>query len=710
MSTLSVIIAADPSAGGAPIGQLSIIAALYWGGTAGLLLLVRAHRRGRTRLLAAPAAAASWAFRAPGWVALPVFLAAVSLLLLMAGGFWDIGYHIDYGRDAGPLGNPGHYPQLFGFFGTFAAGILCLGLARDKDADDAWFRLPSGLRAPVGGVLLLVCAAFGLLALPLDDVWHRIFGQDVTLWSPTHFMLLGGATMSVIAMCVLVAEGVRTRRRELAAAASAAAGGSGPAGASGQIANGDAGAPDGRSNGAPWARLELPAPAWVFGAKAPWARIELLRGRSLAIRAGRVWGSAQKVFLIGGMLVGLEAFLAEYDWGVPLYRQVWQPLLLMAFAGFVFTAARAWTGRGGALGAWGVYTVVRLIATLFPVIAGRSPSVVPLLLAPAICVELAALRLDPRARPLVFGVVAGLLGGTLGFAAEYGWSQLVFPLPWTTALIPEGLVSAMLGAAAGGVLGSLLAAGLRGELPRKLVARAACVGAFAVLIAVGINAGIRDLPDASAKVELTDVRPAPKREALATVRIDPPEAADDVNWLYVLAWQGGKGTQRMVDRLRRVGDGVYRSTKPIPLYGSWKVGLRLQRGRDRAAVPIRLPVDDALADSAATLPGSFTAEGAEKRLRDSAGAELPAPPSFTRPFLEDGLIVLRETKGEVAPWLWGASIGLIALLYLLFITAISVCVARITRRGSRPESPRGRRPPGGAPADLAPAAPVGSAR
>lgn len=666
MGFANMILAADPGGGGAPLGQLAIIATLYWGGTGALVWLVRAHRNGRTRLLEVPAAAASWVFRSPGWVALPVLVGVVSLVAIMAGGFWDIGYHIDYGRDAGPLGNPGHYPQLFGFFGAFASGILCIGLAREADADAAWVRLPTGIRVPVGGVLLLVCAGFGLLALPLDDVWHRIFGQDVTLWSPTHFMLLGGATMSMIAMSVLVAEGIRARARQRATTPAAGS--------------------NGRPESAPWARLEL------FGAQAPWARIELLRGGALALRAGRLWGSAQKACLIGGMLVGLEAFLAEYDWGVPLYRQVWQPLLLMAFAAFVFTAARAWGRPGGALGAWVVYASVRVIATLIPVVAGRSPSVVPLLLVPAICVELVALRVDVRARPLAFGALAGALVGTLGFAAEYAWSQLLFPLPWTSALIPEGLISAALAGVAGAVLGALLAAGLRGQLPSKRVARTACVGAFALLVAVGVNAGVRELPQATATVELTDVRPEPRREATATVRINPASAADDVNWLYMLAWQGGAGTQRVVDRLERVGHGVFRSTGSIPLHGSWKVGLRLQRGRERGAVPIRLPADDALAGSAAKLPGSFSSKGAEQRLRDAAGAELPAPARFTRPFLDDGLIVLRESKGDVAGWLWAAAIAVIALFYLLFIAAISVGVARMTRRGSAPVKARAAGP------------------
>ena len=52
------------------------------------------------------------------------------------------------------------------------------------------------------------CGAFALIGFPLDDVWHRLFGQDVTLWGPTHLMLIGGAGMSLVGMAVLLSEGM----------------------------------------------------------------------------------------------------------------------------------------------------------------------------------------------------------------------------------------------------------------------------------------------------------------------------------------------------------------------------------------------------------------------------------------------------------------------------------------------------------------------
>jgi hypothetical protein len=633
-SVLSTLAAVEPArpAGGAPLWQLLTLTAVYAGGTGGVIWLVSAHRRRRTQVLARAASVAAWIFRVPGWAALPVALATVGLLLAMWAGLYDIGYHVDNGRDRGPLGNPGHLPLLLGLFTTFAAGVICLGLADQEDRSPAWVRITPSWHVPLGGVLLVGCMAFGMGAIALDDVWHRIFGQDVTLWSPTHFVFLCGGILTVIGMLVLLKEGAIAR---------------GP--------------------GRPGARIEP------------------------------VWRRIQRVALLGGLLCGLELFLSEFDWGVPLYRHVWQPFLLAVMAGLVLTAARQWGGPGSALGAWAIYALVRLTGILVPVVAGVSASSLPLFLGSAVCVELLALRLDPRRRLLLFGALAGLLCGTVGFASEYGWSQLVMPLPWTGALLPEGLILAALGGLGGGVLGALLAASLRGALPPRRVARVACVGAFALLIGLALDAGTKRVPEVRAHFSLTDVRSAPHREAMATIRLQPRDAAEDANWLYILAWQGG-GKDRVVDRLRRVGDGVYRSTRPIPLYGTWKVGLRLNRGYQRGAVPMRLPVDKDLPNATQHLPEVVNRDQLARAMRRSSGAELPAPASFTRPFGDDNLIVLRETKGNVAGWLWALALSLSAAIWGLFTAGLVLGLGRMARR-----SGAARRPPAAPRSSVVPA-------
>ena len=36
------------------------------------------------------------------------------------------------------------------------------------------------------------------MTFPVDDVWHRLFGQDVTLWSPTHVLMVGGGSLATL--------------------------------------------------------------------------------------------------------------------------------------------------------------------------------------------------------------------------------------------------------------------------------------------------------------------------------------------------------------------------------------------------------------------------------------------------------------------------------------------------------------------------------
>src|SRR5439155_2946176 len=47
-------------------------------------------------------------------------------------------------------------------------------------------------------------------SFPLDDIWHRLFGQDVTLWGPTHIQMIAGASLATLALMVLHVEAVRT--------------------------------------------------------------------------------------------------------------------------------------------------------------------------------------------------------------------------------------------------------------------------------------------------------------------------------------------------------------------------------------------------------------------------------------------------------------------------------------------------------------------
>ena len=59
----------------------------------------------------------------------------------------------------------------------------------------------------------------------------------------------------------------------------------------------------------------------------------------------------RRISLPGALLLGLSTFQAEFDFGVPQFRMVFQPMLIMLAAGVALVAARIWLGRGAALGA-----------------------------------------------------------------------------------------------------------------------------------------------------------------------------------------------------------------------------------------------------------------------------------------------------------------------------------------------------------------------
>src|SRR6185312_3777561 len=190
--------AAAPPAGGAPLGQVAGMSTAVTLFTAVLLWLGLGHRSGRVTVLRRVSDALGRFSGLPGWAALPLALSGASLVSAGIGLYWDVSLHIDQGRDPGPLANPAHYFILVGLYGIFAAGWLAIVL---PDADDATHlpaavRIADGWHAPVGGLLIAACASFALIGFPLDDISHRLFGQDVTLWGPTHLMMLGGAALT----------------------------------------------------------------------------------------------------------------------------------------------------------------------------------------------------------------------------------------------------------------------------------------------------------------------------------------------------------------------------------------------------------------------------------------------------------------------------------------------------------------------------------
>ena len=588
-------------AGGAALDQVAIATAIGLGLGGFVVWLGAGHRSGRVRYLGRSAAWAERVTGLPGWAALPSLVSAASLLVALLGMYWDISFHIDAGRDPGPLANPAHYLILFGLFGIFTAGYFAISLPEGRPGPAA-VHLIGNWYAPVGGLLIASCGAFGLLGFPLDDLWHRLFGQDVTLWGPTHLMMIGGAGMTLIGQAVLLAEGMAARP--------------------------------------PRERRSEPP---------------------LAARLRRT-------ALMGGLLLGLSTFQAEFDFGVPQFRFVLEPALLAIAASVALVCARLWIGRGGALMAAGMFIAIRgAIALIVHQAFGHSLPHLPLYLAEALCVELAALFLARR--PLALGAVSGLLIGTVGFAAEWGWSLVAMPLPWGADLFPEALILALTSAVAGGLVGALMACALRGELPSQRLTRAIPAVALVAILAVFADGLWTTTPEnLQAHVRLHQVQPKPDREVAGTVRIDPADAASSPAWLTATAWQGGG---LVVDRLHSVGDGVYRTTQPIPVHGEWKATIRLQNAREVLGTPIYMPKDP-------EIPWA---------------KPVAASSHFTRSFVFDHELLQREQKPDVPTWLKTVAPLVVLAIALTFLSLLAWGLGRIGRATVRPDAPTGPRRP-----------------
>jgi len=515
----------------------------------------------------------------PSWVALSGEIASVSLLVALLGMYWDISLHIDNGRDPGPLANPAHYLILFGLFGIFVAGFFAIMMG-DHRGGSSMVKRASSWKIPIGGIMLFACASFSLLGFPLDDGWHRIFGQDVTLWGPTHLMLFGGAGMTLIGRAALLVEGQRAARRD--------------------------------------------------GTKYD------------AGIAGRRLMNFQKAGLIGGFLIGMSTFQGEFDFGVPQFQLVFQPMLIAWAAGIALVTARIWAGRWGALTAVGFFLVIRGLVSIFvgPVMGEVTPHF-PIYIVEGVLVEAIAFLISTR-KPIRFGAWCGVAIGTVGFASEWLWSHIWMPLPWPSSLMPEALIWAVAGGLLGGLIGAALGSD-RTPFPRRGVKPALAVAFVAMfaMVAYGLNVN-NSANGATAHFQLRNVDGGSGRSVQARVTLDPRTAADGSRWVTATAWQGGG---LVVNRLKKLSEGVYETTKPIPVNGNWKALLRVHTGTKILGAPIYLPNDPAI-----------------------PAKEVPARLDMTRSLTSDHKILQREAKsasGVLPKFAYGAVLAIALALCAL---------------------------------------------
>jgi hypothetical protein len=136
----------------------------------------------------------------PGWTMAGALTGLLMLLIAVIGFYWDVAWHIDYGRDENVL-TPPHVMILVGLGGLTVAGSFAVLFAK-----------LDGARVPLSGLALGVMGTGALIAFPIDNLWHDAYGLDLTLWSPPHLQLVTGGALGTLAVLLLLAEGLPDAR------------------------------------------------------------------------------------------------------------------------------------------------------------------------------------------------------------------------------------------------------------------------------------------------------------------------------------------------------------------------------------------------------------------------------------------------------------------------------------------------------------------
>jgi hypothetical protein len=474
---LSHVVAASNPAGGAALDQIAIATGMASVATAVLMVGILGYRKhpGRDSALRRLAGFSERVSGLPGWAALPLGVGGGSLLIALLGMYWDISLHIDQGRDPGPLANPAHYLILVGLYGVFASGCLALALPEEKPGPAA-IRITRDWYVPVGGVLTAACGGFALLGFPLDDMWHRLFGQDVTLWGPTHLMLFGGAGLTLVGQAILLAEGLRFRG--------------------------------------------IPADS-VHGSQFLVAlrRVGLMGGLLIGLSTFQGefdFGVPQFRMVFHPMLIALAAGMALTA------GRIW-----IGKGGALATALMFLAVRG-------------LIALIVGDVFGESSPTLPLYLVEALCVEGVALatgRNRPILLGAAGGLLCGTVGLAaewlwVGQLFPLPWSDGIVP----EALICAPLAG-IAGGVLGGLLGSGLRFQLPAQNVARTAAIASFV-VIAALTAYGLST-TRPTGQSATVALHDDGGDAAHRHVTGTVTLNPRQTADDASWVTVTSWQSG---------------------------------------------------------------------------------------------------------------------------------------------------------------------------
>lgn len=121
-----------------------------------------------------------------------IALGLVAILTALGGIYWDVTWHATIGRESFWIP-----PHLLVYAGVSLLLVSSLGGFALTWRRAGQLRTALADRAGGGFVIAALGPIIQMIAAPLDDLWHKRYGLDVTIWSPPHLMGIAGGFVGI---------------------------------------------------------------------------------------------------------------------------------------------------------------------------------------------------------------------------------------------------------------------------------------------------------------------------------------------------------------------------------------------------------------------------------------------------------------------------------------------------------------------------------
>jgi hypothetical protein len=551
--TLTSVLGDKAPIGGAAAGEVIASAAVAFFAIGLVVAIGVAHRR--RGLLDPLVRQVEERTGLPAWCALPLPIVGAGLVVAVWGYYWDVSWHIDRGRDPGAFANPAHWFIIVGLDLVVFGALLSVILGDDRSP--ASLRLTERWSVPAGSVLLAVCGVVSISGFPLDDIWHRLFGQDVTAWGPTHIQLIFGASLTTLGGWALLVEAERVVGRDALTAVGRLTTRVGGAALAGAFLIG-------------LSTLQVEFDFGVPQFRAVYHPLLITLAASIALVAARIrLGRGGALLAVGFFLAARLAITA----GVVALGRSTQHIPLYVVEALLVEAVAAWLGRDRqiTLGA-------------------------------------------------VAGALIGTVGMASEWAWSHAWMPLPWRSDLLPEAVLLCLVGGVAGGVLGGLVGRAVAPeGVERQATPRFALAAAWVCAVGVVgVALPVTEDTSLTATVAASPAGTDADTgAPLADLAVELSPGADDLARDAAWFYVLAWQGSDGDTDggfVRSELSRSRDGTWRTDRAVPLGDAFKTVLRLHGGDAMQGVPLHLPADAELDAPAVTIAAGPMAFQREKSI------------------------------------------------------------------------------------------------